>query len=268
MRTFDSDDEYDVEEAKRLRAELWMLDLLACNPDYVSWGPHEDYMWKREEAGWEGPMLVDTWSDLDLHLDDLNEVVNFYFFIDRAGKECLSCGASGYAPEAKRLHDDFYGLSDRHRRWCDKITLDELEALVREGRIKAKNQPMGAKEALALLADVNEVNGPGRKAFGLRVHDAINANILLKQRCERLGFPLTCPTCDGHGHVFTEDKAHAGLVMWLLHPRKGASRGVEVARVKKSELPAISAFLKQAAERNAARFAKVGVLARSLPKDK
>ena len=261
MRSFDSDDEYDVEEAKRLRAELWMLDLLTCNPDYVSWGPHEDYMWKKNDAGWEGPMLAESWSDLDLHLDDLNEVVNFYFFIGRAGKECLPCGESGYAPEAKRLHDDFYGLAGQHRRWCDKITLDELEALVREGRVETKGRPVNK----ALLAEINGTNEPGHGPLGPRIfhmHDAINESILLKQRCARLGFPLKCPECDGHGHTFTEEKAHVGLVLWLLHPRKGASRGVEVARVKKSELPTISAFLKQAAERNATRFAKISALAK------
>lgn len=40
MRTYDKDD------AQELNAEQWQLDLLQLNPDYVSWGLHDDYMWK------------------------------------------------------------------------------------------------------------------------------------------------------------------------------------------------------------------------------
>jgi hypothetical protein len=37
---------YDENTAKKLNAEQWQLDLPKLNPDYVHWGPHEDYMWK------------------------------------------------------------------------------------------------------------------------------------------------------------------------------------------------------------------------------
>jgi hypothetical protein len=46
-----------------------------------------------------------------------------------------------------------------------------------------------------------------------------------------------------------------GLVLWILHPRKGASRGVSIARVERTELPAVATWLQEAAERNAERFA-------------
>jgi hypothetical protein len=258
IRTFDSDDEFDVKEAKRFRAELWMLDLLTQNPDYVSWGPHEDHMCKKGGAGWESPMFVETWSDHDLHLDDLNEVVNFYFFIDRANVECAACSGTGYGADAKRVSDDFYAFENPRRRWCEKITLDELDALIAGKRIEAR----GSKVDETFLTEVNDANKTRRSPLGPFSHDAINRGILIEQRCKRLGFPLHCPKCEGEGHAFTEKKARVGLVMWLLHPRKGASRGVEIARVKKSELPAIFAFLKKAAERNAARFAKIGALAK------
>ena len=48
--------------------------------------------------------------------------------------------------------------------------------------------------------------------------------------------------------------AHVNLVLWLIHPRKGAGRGVEVKGIKKEDLPAIKAFLAEAARRNADRF--------------
>jgi hypothetical protein len=59
MRSFDPNDEYDVEELEKLHAEPWMLCLLDLNPEYVSWGPHEDYMWRKEDAGWAAPVTID-----------------------------------------------------------------------------------------------------------------------------------------------------------------------------------------------------------------
>jgi hypothetical protein len=51
-----------------------------------------------------------------------------------------------------------------------------------------------------------------------------------------------------------EDTKEISLTLWWLHPRKGCSRGI---LIKKIEVPAIQDFLKEAAERNADRFAKL-----------
>jgi hypothetical protein len=88
-------------------------------------------------------------------------------------------------------------------------------------------------------------------------HDAINRGILIRTRCKRFGIPVYCPDCDGNFYVYTAPKAHMNLVLWLIHPRKGASRGVEVKHVEQEDLPAVFKFLKEAACRNAKRFAKV-----------
>ena len=45
------------------------------------------------------------------------------------------------------------------------------------------------------------------------------------------------------------------LNLWLLHPRKGASRGVEVRGVKADDLPAIKALLRQHMEAHTRHFA-------------
>lgn len=47
------------------------------------------------------------------------------------------------------------------------------------------------------------------------------------------------------------------LTLWMLHPRKGCSRGVEISRVEPSEIPSILSWLKIAADRNASRFSKL-----------
>jgi hypothetical protein len=59
------------------------------------------------------------------------------------------------------------------------------------------------------------------------------------------------------GYVYTEDTAHVNLVLWLLHPRKGCSRGVEIQRIQQEDLPEVFEYLRKAADRNAERFSKI-----------
>ena len=238
MRYFDKD------EAKRLNAERWQLDLLKLNPSYLSWGPHEDYMIVKE--GWSSSQIHATWKDFGpWQLDDLNECVNFYFSVDRANKECGTCHGDGYHPEAHPIAESFYSYSSPNGiGWNDKITQDEFEAL------KAKDRAREWKT----VDECNRANAPGARSMG---HDAINRWILIEARLKRLGLPKTCPTCEGHGHVFTADKANVSLTLWWLHPRKGCSRGVEITTIKKPELPKVFTFLRKAAKRNAARFANI-----------
>ena len=51
------------------------------------------------------------------------------------------------------------------------------------------------------------------------------------------------------------------LYLWILHPHKGAARGVEIYGIKKRDLPMIYSWLRTAADRNASRFADVVLLA-------
>jgi hypothetical protein len=55
---------------------------------------------------------------------------------------------------------------------------------------------------------------------------------------------------------WTEDHGLC-LLAWVLHPRKGASRGMEVRNVRQEHLPAVYAWLRAAAAVNAACFALV-----------
>ncbi len=62
---------------------------------------------------------------------------------------------------------------------------------------------------------------------------------------------------EGSGYVHTAPAAHVSLTLWWLHPRKGCSRGIEITNIEQGDLPAVFAFLRQAAERNAERFSKI-----------
>jgi hypothetical protein len=155
-----------------------------------------------------------------------------------------------YKPEFRRFCEQ---MRDGDGEWIDKITQDEVDALVAAGRLR---QNVGrAHDGLPWIPDM--VNAAQRTRDFMGHHDAINKSILIRQRCERFGIPVLCPTCDGSGTVFVEPEAHVALVMWLIHPRKGASRGVEIERIEREDLPAVFAYLKEAARRNAERFAKV-----------
>jgi hypothetical protein len=54
-----------------------------------------------------------------------------------------------------------------------------------------------------------------------------------------------------------DDDRSLALILWWLHPRKGASRGIEIKNIQECDRPAVIDFLKEAAQRNADRFSKV-----------
>ena len=260
----------DDDEAIRLNAEPWQLALLKANPTYCAWGPNEDYM-TTEGDGWNSRIIVSTWAEFGpLELDDLNECVNFYFACNRSSETCAMCGGNGYHPDAHIVSETFYAHQCEARgfpsagAWHDKITQDEVQALIDGGRLHDLTHDFVAGEgwkpkATAVLPTAAEVNAMQHgRGFG---HDAINRMILIAARLKRLGLPKTCPACDGDGETFTEPAAHVSLVLWWLHPRKGCSRGIEVTRIQRDELPAVQAFLKSASDRNAERFAGIGFIA-------
>ena len=106
--------------------------------------------------------------------------------------------------------------------------------------------------------EVNAVNRRGAKHVGdLHSHDAINRNIMIEVRAKRLGVYGLCSKCNGRGSVYTEPHAHVNLVLWMLHPRKGCSRGIEIKNIKQKDLPKVFTYLTEAAKRNAQRFGRI-----------
>lgn len=242
------EDENDLKDLEALRVEQWMTEQLKLNPDYLGWGPHEDYMIVRGES-WNSPQTFETWSEFGpWGLDDLNECANFYFQLQRDAKECEACGGEGYNPETKRISDDFYDFAKTGRRWAGRITQDEFDALKSAGRLFQYR-------AGATLEEVNAANSPGGPMIG--THDAINRWILIETRARRLGVWGRCEACGGDGSVFVEERGRLALILWWMHPRKGCSRGLEIRRIERAELPAVFSFLHAAAERNTARFGKI-----------
>jgi hypothetical protein len=140
-------------------------------------------------------------------------------------------------------------MNEAGEQWNDKITDDEVQALLDAGRLM--DWTRNGKTPTA-----EEVNAAQHRG-GLSGHDAINRMILTRTRLERLGLPVTCNECEGHGYVYTAPAAHVSLTLWWLHPRKGCSRGIEIERVEESEIPAVLEFLRTAAKRNADRFANL-----------
>jgi len=94
-------DELDKEATEAgVSVPVWMRNAVAKNPEYVFWGPDQDYMWKAG-TGWEAPLAFASWGDCNLVLDDLNEVVHFYF------------GVNGDDPERVTLTLTFWLLHPR-----------------------------------------------------------------------------------------------------------------------------------------------------------
>lgn len=253
MRCYPEDDD-DRKELEGLNAEPWMVELLKLNPSYPHWGPGEDAMHD------DGENDCGSWEEFAVTLNDWNECVNFHFELMRATEKCSACDGSGYNPETRLISEAFYGGGVRSG-WREKITPDEAEALRAQRRIgggwdaERKAWVPDGRSVEQLAADCNEKE---RTGF---CHDGINQHILVETRAKRLGVYGLCPRCEGHGHVFTEPAAHLGLVLWLLHPRHSASVGVQVNRIEQHELPAVFAWLTEAARRNAERFEKVVALA-------
>ena len=112
---------------------------------------------------------------------------------------CPFCEGSGYNRETDKLAKTWY--SDE--RWCNNITQDEVEALVKDRRLmdfthtwtrdgwKEKNPPY-----MPTAAEINEWSQHG---FG---HDAINRSVCVEARARRLGVYGLCEFCKGEGEVW------------------------------------------------------------------
>lgn len=119
-------------------------------------------------------------------------------------QKCDACDGSGLNPETKRISDDFYDFACTGRRWKDRITQDETDALVAEGRLRKWVGKWVTVPRTA--AEVNAANGPNGSMLGDMAHDAINRWILIEARAKRLGVYGNCNVCDGAGEVWFSDE--------------------------------------------------------------
>ncbi len=124
---------------------------------------------------------------------------------------CPACDGDGYSVEARAIAETFYphqigGPHADALAWHDKIGQAEVNHLVAEGRLSTlrHREPTSDNprdwEWVSLprtAADINTENSRG----GMSGHDAINRSILVAFRCERLGIPMECHRCEGHGDI-------------------------------------------------------------------
>jgi hypothetical protein len=265
----------DIEEINKLQAKPWQIDLLNKNPEYVFWGNYEDGM-SSTDKGWGSPQELDSFSQR-WGLDELNELVNFYFEVYRKNHQCPHCEGAGINPETKEISDNWYGFNNIGRKWCDKITDDEVYELLKCSRLNEFTDYRGfyykdlnvwmswvggqkvqidppTPEQIPSAKEVNDAQNNRKRGF--IGHDAINRWICIEQRAKRLGVYGKCEHCVD-GRIYDEPEARVALQLWFIHPRKGASRGVYIKNIKEKEVPEVIAYLKEAAERNANRFSKL-----------
>ena len=60
----------------------------------------------------------------------LNKVWNGYINPYPGPAACKLCDGSGYNAAVNQIAEDFYSFDDQSRAWHDKITQDEVQALV------------------------------------------------------------------------------------------------------------------------------------------
>lgn len=262
MRSYDPNDKYDVENLARLAPPAWMVEQLALNPDYTCWGVGEDYMQTArpgEHGGWGASIVQPTWTASPFALDELNEVVNFHFGIERTSAPCTACDETGTSPFAKAQRDTMMGDYDHFTRkwsgWTSRLEGADILALVLDGRLRG---PYNTFDDETKAWKLTGKPLPTSAEMADYFHDSINTHVMIKARCERAGEPHECAACEGHGDTYLpENQARLVLTLWVLHPRKGVSRGVEIQSIQREELPAVYAYLREAARRNAERFGKV-----------
>jgi hypothetical protein len=144
-------------------------------------------------------------------------------------QECKSCDGTGLNPATKQISDTFYDFENTGQRWSDKITDDEVRALVRVGRLsdfmpdqkwydfdeesnhwrvmdRTGEKPQWAnceEPRMPSTADVNFANSRNGRGHS---HDAINRWILIRARANRLGVYGQCEFCGGEGDIWQSEE--------------------------------------------------------------
>lgn len=145
-------------------------------------------------------------------------------------KECPCCAGTGHNPATRQLADDWHdsenfgrtwgyhyhvGPDGRHadhppwmvwgqtRRWSDRLTQDEADALADAGRLR--------HAGLGERPTAEQVNEWSRNGVG---HDAINRWICIEARARRLGVFGKCHACGGSGELWATEEARRMSEEW------------------------------------------------------
>lgn len=123
--------------------------------------------------------------------------------------KCQACDAYGWEPRVLELERTFYDLDGgRANAWHDRLTQDEVDALVAEGRLYDLAQTFTPgkgwqPDPSKPHPTAEQVNAWARKPIG---HDAINRGICIQARAKRLygleGNETRCKVCFGSGCLY------------------------------------------------------------------
>lgn len=119
-------------------------------------------------------------------------------------------GEGAIIREAQRLIDYWNG------QWCHHLSQDDVDVLAEEGRLHDFTHTWTRENGWQendppVRPTAEQVNIWSIGGFG---HDSINAHIVVKARCEREGFPVTCPTCGGHATIEAYPGQRAEAEAW------------------------------------------------------
>lgn len=150
----------------------------------------------------------------------LNDVWSGYLMPDEVRPpECAACKGSGLSPTARWLHYTFYAhhTSGQDNHWGDKLIQSDVDALIERGRLRhwAKREPTEdnprTSEWVVVPRTAEEVNEAQRGgSWGHECSlDGISLWIVVKHRCDLLGTPHECQTCNGRGMIATDEEYDA-----------------------------------------------------------
>jgi hypothetical protein len=253
MKYFYEMEIYYQEEAEYAGAEQWQLDLLKTMPESVFQLPNENGM-ATKDKGFESSIIFYNWQKFCLwESDGFTECVNFNFSLPHEIIKCDQCLENGYPGEAQYIVNSFYpGRNSSREHWYDKITQDEMQALVEFNRIQYLTEDEIDGYVPTTAEEIN--TGIQEGYYG---YDAIDQSILIQARLKRLELPMFCDNCQGYGEFYPASKTHVSLSLWLIDPHKGSSQYIRIKNIQRDELQSVLEYLRVAANRNAQRFEKV-----------
>lgn len=124
-------------------------------------------------------------------------------------QKCDVCDGQGLNPATKKIADEFYAFGNREARWCEKITQDEVDALIKAGRLWDFTRTWTKDEGWVtrdppVTPTAEQVNTwQAGRGMG---HDGINRWILIEARARRLGVWGKCWICNGEGDHYCHER--------------------------------------------------------------
>lgn len=139
------------------------------------------------------------------------------------GLECEVCNGTGNSPEYRKLHHDWYGCNNPAARWCDRLTQDDVQALLDADRLRdftrtprTEKQHTDVKKKIleggnswlpyhnGYTPTADEVNAWAKQGPG---HDAIDQHVCVVARLAKKGITQTyCPVCNGEGMLWPSEE--------------------------------------------------------------